>query len=79
MAVRPSILRLMIAAILGRLLILWSLAIEQATDNKKTAILGEHPQGVSREHPQEMGVKGSSLPTRASGIQSTWSIGAGTR
>jgi hypothetical protein len=79
MTVRPSILRLMIAAILGGILILWSLAIEQATDNKKIAILGEHPQGVSREHPQEMGVKGSSLPSTASGIQSTWSIGAGTR
>jgi hypothetical protein len=77
--VTPSILRLMIAAILSGILILWSLAIEQATDNKTTARLGEQHQGVSREHLQEMGVKGSSLPSTGSGSQSTWSIGTGTR
>ena len=54
----------MIAAILAGILILCSLAIEQATDNKTTAILGKHPQGASREHPQEMVVKESSLPSQ---------------
>jgi hypothetical protein len=77
--VTPSILRLMIAVILSGILILWSLAIEQATDNKTTATLREHPQEVLREHPQEMVVKGSSMPSTTSGIQSSWSIVPGTR
>jgi hypothetical protein len=44
-AVSASVLRLMIAALLGGILALCSLAIERATDNKKTAVL---------RYPQEM-------------------------
>jgi len=68
--VTASILRLMIAAILGSILTLCSLAIERTTDNKKTAVL--------REHPQEMAVRKSSSPSTAI-AQFGWSIGPGAR
>ena len=51
----PSILRLMIAAIIGAIFILCSLAIERVTGDKKTAVL--------REHPPEMVVRGSFVPS----------------
>ena len=65
-----SILRLMIAALLGGILALCSLAIERTTDNKKTAVL--------REYPQEMTVKGNSSTSRAN-AQFGSSIGPGAR
>ena len=65
-----SILRLMIAALLGGILALCSLAIERTTDNKKTAVL--------REHPQEMTAKGNSSPSAAN-AQFGSSIGPGAR
>jgi hypothetical protein len=69
--VTPSILRLMIAAILGALLTLCSLAIERVTGDKKTAVL--------REQPPEMVVRGSSVPSTPADIQPAWSIGSPTR
>jgi hypothetical protein len=69
-AVTASILRLMIAALLGGILALCSLAIERTTDNKKTAVL--------REYPQEMTVKGNSSTSRAN-AQFGSSIGPGAR
>src|SRR5215472_6653678 len=70
-SVTPSILRLMIAAILGALLTLCSLAIERVTGDKKTAVL--------REQPPEMMVGGSSVPSTPADIQPAWSIGSPTR
>jgi len=69
-AVTASILRLMIAALLGGILALCSLAIERTTDNKETAVL--------REYPQEMTVKGNSSTSRAN-AQFGSSIGPGAR
>jgi len=69
--VTPSILRLMIAAILAGTLSLCSLAIERVTGTKKTANL--------REHPQEKTVTGSSLLPMAKGSQVGWSIGPSSR
>jgi hypothetical protein len=68
--VTASILRLVIAALLGGILALCSLAIERTTDNKKTAVL--------REYPQEMTVKGNSSPSTAN-AQFGSSIGSGAR
>ena len=65
-----SVLRLMIAVLLGGILALCSLAIERTTDNKKTAVL--------REYPQEMTVKGNSSPSTAN-AQLGSSIGPGAR
>ena len=69
-AVTAFILRLMIAALLGGILALCSLAIERTTDNKETAVL--------REYPQEMTVKGNSSTSRAN-AQFGSSIGPGAR
>jgi hypothetical protein len=60
----------MIAALLGGILALCSLAIERTTDNKETAVL--------REYPQEMTVKGNSSTSRAN-AQFGSSIGPGAR
>jgi hypothetical protein len=70
-AVTPLILRLMIAVILAATFTLCSLAIERVTDNKKTAVL--------REHPQVITVTGSSSLSTAKDVQSGWSIGPTTR
>ena len=67
----PSILRLMIAAIIGAIFMLCSLAIERVTGDKKTAVL--------REHPPEMVVRGSSVPSTPAEIQPGWSNGPSTR
>jgi hypothetical protein len=61
----------MIAAIIGAIFVLCSLAIERVTGDKKTAVL--------REHPTEMVVRGSSAPSTPTDIQPAWSIGTGTR
>jgi len=60
----------MIAAILGALLTLCSLAIERVTGGKKTAVLREQP---------EMVVRGSSVPSTPADIQPAWSIGSPSR
>jgi len=70
-SVTPSILRLMIAAIIGAIFMLCSLAIERVTGDKKTAVL--------REHPPEMVVRGSSVPSTPAEIQPGWSNGPSTR
>jgi cytochrome c biogenesis protein CcdA len=70
-AVTPLILRLMFAAIFALTLSLCSLAIDRVTDNKKTAVL--------REHPQVITVAGSSLLSTAKDVQSGWSIRPTTR
>jgi len=69
--VTPSILRLMIAAIIGAIFILCSLAIERVTGDKKTAVLGVHsPETVVRR---------SSVPSTPTESQPGWSIGPSTR
>ena len=67
----PSILRLMIAAIVGAIFILCSVAIERVTGDKKTAVFSEHPP--------EMVVRRSSAPSTPTEIQPAWSIGPSTR
>src|SRR5215472_3498310 len=47
------------------------LASDRADDDKKTAVL--------REHPQEQTGTGSSLPATPKDIQAGWSIGPGIR
>jgi hypothetical protein len=67
----PSIVRLMIAAIVAGLLTLCSLAIERVTGDKKTAVLSEHPP--------EMVVRGSSVLSTPAEISPGLSIGPSTR
>ena len=67
----PSILRLMIAAIIGAIFNLCSLAIERVTGDNKTAVLSEHPS--------EIVVRGSSVPSTPTESQPGWSIGPSTR